>query len=177
MTSISSTPSSPSLATKATGPGLENLQSRQIIQNSKAETEFNKQEDKFTKIIFAAIAAAAVPTFIATLKNGFSAPSQVLRIIGDLFGSAATIATPYFMGKNELNNYKDLKTGNEEKRFFDNLREGFYRCCSLGFTPFIFEKFIDPKTWGKSIFHKGANLLNLLNLGFTGYTWGYGNFR
>ena len=141
------------------------------------KTEFSRQQKRFTKITLAAAAIAAVPTLIATLKNGASAPSQALRVIGDLFGSIATLAAPIFMGKNELNNYEDLKSGNKKERFFDSLREGFYRCCSLGFTPFIFEQFLDPKTWTKSIFHKGANILNLFNLGFTGYTWGYGNFR
>lgn len=170
MTTVPVISSTSSVVKKTTRPTSED-------RDNNTEIEFNKQQKRFTKITFGAIAAAAVPTLIATLKNGASAPSQALRVIGDLFGSIATVATPYFMGKNELNNYEDLKTGNKKNRFFDSLREGFYRCCSLGFTPFIFEQFIDPKTWGKSVFHKVANLLNLFNLGFTGYTWGYGNFR
>ncbi len=179
MTIISSTLTKQVSSNRDAGPGISksHINNRNIGQSNSVETEFNNQKGRFTKITAGALLATAVPTLIATLKNGSYAPSQALRILGDLFGSVATVAAPYFMGKNELNNYEDLKTGNKKSRFFDSLRDGFYRCCSLGFTPFIFEQFIDPKTWGKSVFHKGANILNFFNLGFTGYTWGYGNFK
>ena len=81
------------------------------------------------------------------------------------------------MIKNEFNNYKHLREGKTQRTFFDDLRDGFYRCCSSGFIPFIFEQFINPNTWKKSIFHKFANSINIVNLLFTGYTWGYGNLK
>ena len=141
------------------------------------QKEFLEVEKKYTKIIGGIAGVSVIGILIGTLKSGLDFPVKAVRAIGDLFGTAATIAGPVVLGLNEYNNYNDLKEGNKKKRYFDSLREGFYRCCSLGFVPFIFEQFIDPKTWGKSIFHKVANIVNLPNLAFTGYTWGYGNFK
>jgi hypothetical protein len=146
-------------------------------------TKFDEVNRKFTKITFGAIAAIAVPTLFAAFRGGAEIPSKALRFFGDLFGSVGALAAPFFMGGNEKLNNSKLESGNGGNLFgmssdyFDSIRDGFYRCCSLGFTPYIFEQFIDPKTWNKSVFHTAANIINLPNLAFTGYTWGYGNFK
>ncbi len=161
----------PSAHSGHNGNGAQNGNGKSV------QKEFLEVEKKYAKIIGGITGISAVGILIGTLKSGLDFPVKAVRAIGDLFGTAATIAGPVVLGLNEYNNYNDLKEGNKKKRYFDSLREGFYRCCSLGFVPFIFEQFIDPKTWGKSIFHKLANVANLPNLAFTGYTWGYGNFK
>ena len=143
-----------------------------------AKEDFKKTEKTFRKVVGSIGGVSLVGIAIGTIASGLTFPKRFLKVVGGLFASAATLAAPYFMIKNEFNNYYDLrgdkKTNNSS---FDHLREGFYRCSSLGFVPFIFEQFVDPKTWTKSIFHTGANIANIPNLLFTGYTWAYGNFQ
>ncbi len=165
------------LTADSISPALLPVPPGQNGNGKSAQKEFLEAQKKYTKIVGSIASVSLLGTAIGTLKSGLDFPVKVFRAIGDLFGTVATIAGPVVLGWNEYNNYTDLKDGNKEKRFFDSLRQGFYRCCSLGFVPFIFEQFIDPKTWGKSIFHKIANVINLPNLAFTGYTWGFGNFK
>jgi|GEM_PF-2313381 len=178
------TPVRGSASSGAAGGGGSPSPSGSRLDDTDAEEKFKVVNSKFTKITFGAIAAIAVPTLFAAFRGGAEIPSKALRVVGDFFGSFGAIAAPFFMVGNEALNNSKLKTGNGgnllgfmSSDYFDSLRDGFYRCCSLGFTPYIFEQFIDPKTWNKSVFHKAANIVNLPNLAFTAYTWGYGNFK
>lgn len=153
------------------------------VENIKrADETFKKVKGQYTKILGGITGASLLGILLGSLKYGTAFPSKILQVIGDGFGSIATLATPFVLTKNEFKNYKlfNKVSCNGTKNtfvYFDDLREAFYRSCSLGFTPFIFEPFINPEKFGKSIFHKIANYGSLFNLGFAMYTWGFGNFQ
>ncbi|MBI3591554.1 MAG: hypothetical protein HY094_09300 [Candidatus Melainabacteria bacterium] len=145
---------------------------------AKAEKEFNEVEKKFKKIGGGVAGVSALVLIGGVLRNGWTFPAKALQTVGDFFGSIAAIAAPVFIAGNEIKNHKLLKGANEKDfQVFDDLKKGFYRCASLGFTPFIFEPFVNPEKFGKSAFHKLATVANIPNLIFTGYTWGIGNLK
>lgn len=159
-------------------------QESEIDFDKEAKQNYLKVEKKFKNVTGTLAGASAIGLLLGSLRYGLTFPSQVLKVIGDLFGSISSVAAPFFFIGNEIINYKIRSSQNgkksklsEIKETFDALREGFYRCSSLGFTPFIFEPFINPEKVGKSIFHKIATLANIPNLIFTGYMWGIGNFK
>ena len=141
---------------------------------------FQGVKKKFTFFAWTAALATGAGMLPFVWKEGLKAPARILQIVGDFFGSAATLSAPFALITNEIKNYGAL-TGkskiNGNGDVFDKVREVFYRCCSLGFTPFIFEPFINPEKFGKSIFHKLATFANIPNLIFTGGAWGFGNFQ
>lgn len=168
-------------------------ESGQIIpkkRNSIATQEFFSEQKKYQKTIYAGAGLTALGLVGGAAKWGTSFPAKALQFFGDFFASIAAIAAPVFLVGNEIKNYNLIKNnsadGTDSKKTnrtensgvsYDDWREGFYRCASLGFTPFIFKPFIDPEQFGKSTWHKVANIANWPNLLFTGYTWGGGNLK
>ena len=146
-----------------------------------ADEAFKEAKGKFVKAGLGVGIISALALILGIIKKGAAFPAQALKIAGDLFGSFATLSAPIALITNEINNHKQftgqLCANNNNKNTFDKIREVFYRCCSLGFTPFIFEPFINPEKLGKSIFHKLATFANIPNLIFTGFSWGIGNFQ
>ena len=172
---------------KPSGQESGNSKGKPTQPDDDADLVFRQTKKKFTFIAWATLLATGVGFLPFVWNHGLRAPSRILQIVGDFFGSLASISAPYALTKNEIENHKILKgkingtNANGEKNkngdIFDKIREAFYRCCSLGFTPFIFEPFINPDKLGKSIFHKAAAIINIPNLLFTGYAWGFGNFQ
>ncbi len=153
--------------------------------NLSAEETFKETRKKFTVVGGSIAGVSGIGILLGALKYGKTFPAKCLEVIGDGFGSIAAVLTPASIIGNEVKNYYSLKEGKngsngkgkEENHIFDDWREGLYRTCSLGFTPFIFEPFINPEKFGKSIFHKIATVANIPNLLFSGYAWGAGNFQ
>ncbi len=179
MTTVSPILTNSALLKEGQGPSIGQLKLKTKQSTLEAvQREFEEVESKYKKIGGGILGASALAVVIGSLKSGWTFPAKFLQIAGDAFGSIASIAAPVFIVGNEIKNHKLLK-GADEKEFkvFDDLRKGFYRCASLGFTPFIFEPFVNPEKFGKSIFHKIATVANIPNLIFTGYSWGLGNFK
>ncbi len=162
--------------------------------SDEANKSFNRTEKSFRNVIGIAGGISLIAALGGTLKFGLEFPSKFLKTIGGVFASAASIASPVFLGVNEWVNWSYLKKINDpnlsdaDKKKLDDEHEntsntlgfwnkGFYRCASLGFVPFIFQDFVKPETWTKSIFHTVASIGNIPNLLFTGYSWGYGNLQ
>ncbi len=165
--------------------GTTNVLDSSVGQNSikeiSADEAFKEAKNKFVKVGVGAGSISALALILGTLKGGSTFPAKALRTVGDIFGSFASISAPFALITNEIKNHKkitnQLSSDEDKKNTFDKVREAFYRCCSLGFTPFIFEPFINPEKSGKSIFHKIATFTNIPNLLFTGFAWGVGNFQ
>lgn len=148
---------------------------------------FNKVRKTVAVVGGGLAGGTAVGILLGSLKYGATFPAKCLEVIGDAFGSIAALFTPFSIIGNEVKNYyslKEGKCGNNGKKdgeindhIFDDWREGLYRTCSLGFTPFIFEPFVNPEKFGKSTFHKIATVANIPNLLFSGYAWGAGNLQ
>lgn len=160
------------------------------IQTKSGRETFNDYKNNATVVGGILTALSAVGLYAGYKAKGNTFPAKALQVLGDGLGSASALAAPYAIIKNEIDNFNLCKNGGQVKEdnlsaedkkkkkvlgIFDDLREGFYRCSSLGFTPFIFEPFINPEKFGKSIFHKVANFVNIPNLIFTGIAWGGGN--
>lgn len=162
---------------------VKNVSTSQVGR-SPAFHNYLKVEKKFKTVTGILAGVSAVGLVVGSLRSGLTFPAKALSVVGDFFGSISSIVSPFFLIGNEIINFKvrSSKNGDREerekiKKAFDAAREGFYRCSSLGFTPFIFEPFINPEKFGKSIFHKIATVGNIPNLFFTGYMWGVGNFK
>ena len=164
----------------------DNLCGQDIKSNEQDEAtkHFQEIKSKFTKYAWGTAAVSGLGLIPFILNFGWTVPAKALRVVGDFFGSLATLSSPFALITNEIKNHRVLtgddgeSTKNDKDRnVFDSVREAFYRCCSLGFTPFIFEPFLNPEKSGKSIFHKIATIANIPNLIFTGGAWGFGNFQ
>ena len=138
------------------------------------EEQFERAQAKLAKFGFRACLAGAAGLLLGAIKYGGSFPAKALGALGDFGGALTALAAPFFHWKNEVNNRDHLKNRSEKKErsFFDDFKDLFYRFGSIGFTPYVFKPFIDPTFWGKSIWHKITNIVNLPILGFIG--WGYG---
>lgn len=144
-----------------------------------ARQKFEEAKKGFT-YVGAGVISFSILGLLASLLKKSTLPSKVLQASGDIFGSVASVLSPFAIFGNEINNYKLLKAGENKKTNgleFHNWKNGFYRTCSLGFTPFVFEPFVNPEKFGKSIFHQFATIANIPNLFFTSITWGVGNFQ
>lgn len=141
-----------------------------------AKDKFAEAQEKYTKVgnWTAGIIGAGVGVGAATY--GLSFPAKTLRVLGDLSGSVAGLASPAFLVANEVIDYKVLK-GGESNELFEHLREGFYRVASLGFAPYIIEPYVNPEKVDKSVFHKFGAVAALPNAFFSLYTWGMGNAK
>lgn len=178
ITTILDTQRTPANA-KPLGQELSEEQEVEVTVNKSAKEEFDQAKNTYKKVGLGVSGVLLIPLIAGTIRNGLTYPSKFLQYIGDFFGSIASTVAPFIIAKNEINNYSQRNGGYDKNgksiENFDEQREGFYRTCSLGFTPFIFEPFINPEKFGKSIFHKIATIANIPNLLFTGYTWGAGN--
>lgn len=163
----------------------------ELQQNSKQQRlECQKLvESNYSKFVYSSGAVTVGALILGALKWGSSFPAKALEVIGNGFGSITTLAAPFFLAGNEILNFnllhskrlnKQSESKNEKQIFgfkYNDLEQGFYRCASAGFFPFIFKPFIDPEQFGKSKWHLATNILNIPNLLFTGYTWGLGNLK
>lgn len=142
-----------------------------------AEEEFLQTKKKYGYAAGAVGGGLVGISLFGALTRGAVFPSKFLHVLGDLFGSAAALAAPVFQGINEYKNFaRGKSSGNvEDDSFFDDYLKLFYRICSQGLVPFIFERLINPENVTKSIWHKAAALINLPFVAFTGYSWGFGN--
>ncbi|MBI1859059.1 MAG: hypothetical protein HYR97_08125, partial [Candidatus Melainabacteria bacterium] len=152
---------------------------QKIGLNLSAEAQFLETKKKYglaAGVVGGGLAAVSV---LGAFIKGASFPSKFLHVLGDVFGSAAALAAPVAQTYNEFKNYSDAKNGStngaDQGGMFDDYLKLFYRLCSQGLVPFIFERLINPENITKSIWHKGAALLNLPFVAFTGYSWGFGN--
>ncbi|MBI3308286.1 MAG: hypothetical protein HYZ79_02820 [Candidatus Melainabacteria bacterium] len=152
---------------------------QKIGLNLSAEAQFLETKQKYglaAGVVGGGLAAVSV---LGAFIKGASFPSKFLHVLGDVFGSAAALAAPVAQTYNEFKNYSDAKNGStngaDQGGMFDDYLKLFYRLCSQGLVPFIFERLINPENITKSIWHKGAALLNLPFVAFTGYSWGFGN--
>ena len=145
-----------------------------------ADAIFRQEKKTFLKYAWGSALVGGIGLLPFIANFGSKVPAMALRFLGDIFGSVATLSGPFALIINEFKNHGLLiekANGNGNGKIFDKVRELFYRCCSLGFTPFIFEPFLNPEKFGKSIFHKAATYANIPNLLFTGLSWGFGNFQ
>ncbi len=168
-------PQQPSSGAAAYGQNISNE------QGDEASKHFQEVKTKFTKYAWGTATISTLSLIPFIINFGWTVPAKALQIVGDIFGSLATLSSPFALITNEIKNHKNmigkLNGNGHNSDVFDKVREVFYRCCSLGFTPFIFEPFLNPEKFGKSIFHKIATIANIPNLIFTGGAWGFGNFQ
>ena len=152
-------------------------------QRKKDKTPHEKfeQAKKGFTCVGAGVASLSTLGLLISLFQKSNIPSKILQASGDFFGSIAALLSPFAIIGNEVKNYNLIKARTREEKNgfvdFHNWRKGFYRTCSLGFTPFVFEPFVNPEKFGKSVFHKIATIANIPNLLFTSFTWGVGNFQ
>ncbi len=111
-------------------------------------------------------------------------PAKCLQVLGDAFGTAATVLLPAGEIANEISNYKTAKAEHNKTQegkknsfleYFDKNIKKVYRICSHGLFPYIYERLLNPENISKSIFHKAAAILNIPFIAFTGITWAFGN--
>ncbi|MBI2995790.1 MAG: hypothetical protein HYY52_03695 [Candidatus Melainabacteria bacterium] len=149
--------------------------------SSSAKDKYKEVEKTFKPIAGTAIGVGALGLLLGSLKYGATFPAKALKVVGDAFGSIGAIASPFFLVGNEIINFYSRRNGNGEraeiKKIFDTAREGFYRACSAGFTPFVIEPFINPEKFGATGFHKAATIFNIPALFFTTVTWAGGNLQ
>lgn len=148
-------------------------------QSLSAEAKFLETKKKYGLVAGTVGGGLALASIFGALLKGSAFPSKLCHVIGDLFGSAAAVAAPFAQTYNEYRNYSDAKNGNghggDNGELFDDYLKLFYRSCSQGLVPFIFERLLNPENITKSIWHKAAALINLPFIVFTGYSWGFGN--
>lgn len=152
-----------------------------------AEEVFKSSKKKYGIVAGSVGVGLSLISIAGVLIKGAAFPSQFLQRLGDAFGSFAAVAAPYFQIKNEIkncqaaNNHQVTKNDQaaeadkKKNALFDDHIKLFYRLCSQGLVPFIFERLLNPENIMKSIFHKIAAVINIPFVAFTGYTWGFGN--
>ena len=156
-------------------PAGQNTEDKQISKGQSAEEVFKDSKKKYGIAVGSVGAGLSIISIVGAFIKGAAFPSRFLQVLGDAFGSLAALAAPYFQIKNEIKNHKAGKNNNEKNALFDDHLKLFYRLCSQGLVPFIFERLLNPANITKSIFHKAAALINIPFVAFTGYTWGFGN--
>ena len=153
--------------------GIDSGQASQRIEST--EDIFKKTKNKYAAVVGSVGGGLTLISLIGALTRGTAFPSRFLQVLGDSCGSVAALAAPYFQVKNEIENFEAAKNGKGENTLFDGSLKLFYRLCSQGLVPFIFERLLNPANITKSVFHKIAAVINIPFVAFTGYTWGFGN--
>ncbi|MBI1857990.1 MAG: hypothetical protein HYR97_02605, partial [Candidatus Melainabacteria bacterium] len=156
---------------------LETTQIKKEFSPSEIQKEFQDIQAKYLRYSGTVFGASAFGLLLGSLRYGTDFPAKTLRVVGDAFASIVAIITPFMITKNETNDYKLFKHGKKTptSTSADSINELFYRCVSLGFSPYIFESLIDPKEITRSSTTKLATLFNIPYLIFTFSTMFLGN--
>ena len=160
---------------KLPGQNTNEDKQKQTNKGQSAEEVFKDSKKKYGIAVGSVGVGLSLVSIAGAFIKGAAFPSRFLQVLGDAFGSLAALAAPYFQVKNEIKNYQAAKNGNGRSTLFDDHIKLFYRLCSQGLVPFIFERLLNPENITKSIFHKIAAVINIPFVAFTGYTWGFGN--
>lgn len=148
------------------------------------DERFRELKLRFAKAVGIVAGLIALIFTVGTYKKGWSFPSRFLQVIGDAFGTIATVSFPVAEVINECKNFTSNNTnknhtsngnGNGKSSFFDDYLKFDYRVTSHGLFPYIYERLLNPNNITKSIFHKAAAIANIPFILFTGYAWAFGN--
>lgn len=149
------------------------------------DERFRELKLRFAKAVGIVAGLIALIFTVGTYKKGWSFPSRFLQVIGDAFGTIATVSFPVAEVVNECKNFTSTNgngnhntngNGKDKKaKFFDDYLDFDYRVTSHGLFPYIYERLLNPNNITKSIFHKAAAILNIPFILFTGYAWAFGN--
>jgi len=155
----------------------EAVQIKKEFSPEETQKEFQDIQAKYLKYSGTIFGASAFGLLLGSLRYGAEFPAKTLRVVGDAFASIVAIITPFMITKNETNDYKLFKHGKKTptSTSADSINELFYRCVSLGFSPYIFESLINPKEITRSNTTKLATLFNIPYLIFTFSTMFLGN--
>ena len=156
-------------------------------QTKTAEQIFFEEKKKYGYISSGILGGLLLFVSGCILNKRADLPAKCLQVLGDAFGTAATILLPAGEIANEINNFRSAnsehnKTGEIDERnknaflgYFDKNIKKVYRICSHGLFPYIYERLLNPENISKSISHKAVALLNVPYIAFTGITWAFGN--
>ena len=153
-------------------------------QPKTAEDIFFEEKKKYGSISFGILGSLLLFVSGCVFNKRADLPAKCLQVLGDAFGTAATVLLPAGEIANEISNFRTAKAEHnktqEEKKnnfleYFDKNIKKVYRICSHGLFPYIYERLLNPENISKSIFHKAAALINIPYIAFTGITWAFGN--